>query len=83
MYWTIQVCQRRESIRLEFQVSTVVRWAKLPTANCQSVISLQGVVERFHFPLAAKLNLSEAWTKDSERMASAGVPATEHKFKEK
>lgn len=52
-------------------------------SNCQSIVSLQGVGPRAHFPLAAQLYLPESWTNDPLRMTSAGVPSELQMFKEK
>ena len=52
-------------------------------SNCQSVVSVQGVGPRAHFPLAARLYLPESWTSDATRMKLAGVPTEHQAFKEK
>lgn len=52
-------------------------------ANCQSLVSLQAVSKRVHFPLAARLYLPEVWTNDVGRMKRAGVPAEQQAFQEK
>jgi len=52
-------------------------------SNCQSLVSLQAVGPRAHFPLAARLYLPEVWTSDKARMRAAGVPLEHQGFKEK
>lgn len=52
-------------------------------ANCQTVVSLEAVNERSHFPLAARLYLPESWTDDSDQMESAGIPPEYQQFKTK
>ena len=52
-------------------------------SNCQSLVTLQGVGSRAHFPLAAQLYLPETWTSDHARMERAGVPIEKQSFKEK
>lgn len=52
-------------------------------SNCQSLVSLQGVTERVHFPLAARLYLPKSWTDDPKRMKQAGVPKECQLFQEK
>ncbi len=52
-------------------------------SNCQSLVTLQGVGPRAHFPLAAQLYLPESWTNDKSRMKQAGIPADKQVFKEK
>lgn len=52
-------------------------------ANCQSLVSLQAVGPRAHFPLAARLYLPKSWTDEPNSMARAGVPVEHQIFKEK
>lgn len=52
-------------------------------SNCQSIVTLQAVGPRAHFPIAARLYLPQSWTNDPERMISAGVPQHHQEFKEK
>jgi SRSO17 transposase len=52
-------------------------------ANCQSIVSLQCVAGKVHFPVSAKLYLPEEWTKDKRRLAKVGVPANRRSFREK
>lgn len=43
-------------------------------ANCQVAPSVHYVSPKGHYPLAMRLYLPEAWTKDQERLDRAGVP---------
>lgn len=52
-------------------------------ANCQTLVTLQAVGPRAHFPLAARLYLPKVWTDDVPRMNKVGVPEDSREFKEK
>ena len=53
------------------------------TDNCQVAVSLHYVAPLGDYPLALRLFLPEEWTKQSERLASVGVPLAERAPKTK
>lgn len=52
-------------------------------ANCQTVVSLQAITKRAHFPIDAQIYLPKEWTNDSARLTRAGVPNELRQFEAK